>query len=51
MIFKTAYFNSKERTIINENEINESIHTSNEEILNCIAVWLLEGFWVDCGIN
>ena len=33
MIFKTAYFNSKAKTIINENEINESIQTSNEEIL------------------
>ena len=34
MIFKTAYFNSKAKTIINENEINESIQTSNEEILS-----------------
>ena len=40
MIFKTAYFNSKAKTIINENEINESIQTSNQEILNGIAVWL-----------
>ena len=31
------------KTIINENEINESIPTSNEEILNGIAVWLSEG--------
>ena len=43
MIFKTAYFNSKAKTIINENEINESIQTSNQEILNGIAVWLSEG--------
>ena len=43
MIFKTAYFNSEAKTIINENEINESIQTSNEEILNGIAVWLSEG--------
>ena len=43
MIFKTAYFNSKAQTIINENEINESIQTSNQEILNGIAVWLSEG--------
>ena len=42
-IFKTAYFNSKAKTIINENEINESIQTSNQEILNGIAVWLSEG--------
>ena len=43
MIFKTAYFNSKAKTISNENEINESIQTSNEEILNGIAIWLSEG--------
>ena len=43
MIFKTAYFNSKAKTIINENKINESIQTSNEEILNSITVWLSEG--------
>ena len=43
MIFKTAYFNSKAKAIINENEINESIQTSNEEKLNGIAVWLSEG--------
>ena len=40
IIFKTAYFNSKAKTIINENEINESIQTSNQEIFNGIAVWL-----------
>ena len=43
MIFKTAYFNSKAKTIINENEISENIETSNQEILNGIAVWLSEG--------
>ena len=43
MIFKTAYFNSIAKTIINENEIIESIQTSNQEILNGIAVWLSEG--------
>ena len=32
------YFNSKAKTAINENEINESIHTSNQEILNGMAV-------------
>ena len=44
MIFKTAYFDSKAKAIINQNEINESIHTSNQEILNGLAVWLSEGF-------
>ena len=43
LIFKTTYFNSKAKTTINENEINESIQTSNEEILNGIAVWLSKG--------
>ena len=43
IIFKTAYFNSEAKTIINENEINESIQTSNQEILNGISVWLSEG--------
>ena len=41
MILKTAYFNSKAKMIINEderNEINESIQTSNQEILNGILV-------------
>ena len=48
MIFKTAYFNSKAKTIINGNEIIESIQTSNQEILNDIAVWLSEGLgWTD----
>ena len=43
MIFKTAYFNSKAKTIMNENKIIESIQISNQEILNGIAVWLSEG--------
>ena len=42
MIFRTAYFNSKAKAIINESEIIESIQTSNQEILNDIAVWLSE---------
>ena len=33
MLFKTAYFNSETKTIINENEISESMQTSNQEIL------------------
>ena len=43
IIFKIAYFSSKAKTIINENKINESIQTSNQEIFNGIAVWLSEG--------
>ena len=43
VIFKTAYFNSKAKAIINKNEINESIQISNQKISNGIAVWLSEG--------
>ena len=43
IIFKTAYFNSKAKTIISKNEINENIQTSKQEILNGIEVWLSEG--------
>ena len=40
------------KTIINENEINESIQTSNQGILNGIAVWLSEGSgWTVESIN
>ena len=51
MIFKTAYFNSKAKTIINENEINESRQTSNKEILNDIGCLVIRGFWMDNRIN
>ena len=40
MIFKTAYVNSKAKTIIKQNEIVESIQTSNQEMLHGIAGWL-----------
>ena len=42
MIFTTAYSKSKAKTIISESEIIEIIQTSNQEILNGIAVWLSE---------
>ena len=48
MIFKTAYFKSKAKTLLNENEINESIQTSNQEILNGMAI---RGFGMDCRID
>ena len=52
MIFKTAYFNSNAKAIINENEIIESIQTSNQEISNGITVWLSEGSgWTVESIN
>ena len=40
---KTAYFNSKAQTIINVNQINNSLNMSHETISNTIGVWLSEG--------
>ena len=42
-INKTAYFNSPPQTIINNTEINESLESSKQNILNKIAVWISEG--------
>ena len=40
---KTAYFNSKSKTLINENEINEVIQTSRQELMKAIGQWISEG--------
>ena len=40
---KTAYFNSKTKTLINENEINEVLQTSRQEIMKAIGQWISEG--------
>ena len=40
---KTAHFNSKAKTIISANKINERVETSKQEILSIIDVWLSEG--------
>ena len=40
---KTAYFNSKTKTLINENEINEVIQTSRQELTKAIGQWISEG--------
>ena len=40
---KTAYFNSKTKTLINENEINEVLQTSRQEIMKAISQWISEG--------
>ena len=40
---KSAYFNSKSQTIINNTEINEALEMSKQEILNKIAQWISEG--------
>ena len=41
--YKTAYFNSKPQTIINNIEINEALKLSKQQILNMIAQWISEG--------
>ena len=43
IITKTAYFNGRARTIINENEIDESLQLSRQEIMKTIGHWLSEG--------
>ena len=43
IVQKTAYFNSKPQTIINDIEINESLQLSKQQILNMIAQWVSEG--------
>ena len=43
VISKTAYFNSKVKTIINDSEIFESLQLSKQQILNVIAQWISEG--------
>ena len=40
---KTAYFNSKAKTITNANEIESELYTSQQEILGIIEVWMSEG--------
>ena len=43
IITKTVYFNSKTKTLINENEINEVLQTSRQELMKIIGRWLSEG--------
>ena len=43
IIEKTAYFNSKAQTIINNIEIPEALQSSKQQILNMIAQWVSEG--------
>ena len=43
MIQKTAYFNSKPQTIINDTEIAEALQISQQQILNLAAQWVSEG--------
>ena len=43
IIIKTAYFNSKPKTIINKTQITEELQSSKHEILNITAQWISEG--------
>ena len=43
IVYKTAYFNSKPQTIVNNTEINEALQLSEQQILNIIAQWISEG--------
>ena len=43
IVYKTAYFNSKPQTIINKTEINKSLQSSKDHILNMIAQWISDG--------
>ena len=42
-IYKSAYFNSKPQTIINNTEIYGSLQLSEQQILNLVAQWISEG--------
>ena len=43
IVYKTAYFNSKPQTIINNTEIPEALQLSQQQILNIIARWVSDG--------
>jgi len=43
IVYKTAHFNSKAQTIINNIEIPEALQLSKQQILNMIAQWVSEG--------
>ena len=40
---KTAFFNIKAKILINENEINEVLQTSRQELIKAIGQWISEG--------
>ena len=42
-IYKTAYFNSKAKTITKANEIGSELSISQQEILNTVDIWVSEG--------
>ena len=42
-VYKKAYSDSITQTIFNENELNEALQTSKQDVLNKIAQWISEG--------
>ena len=51
-VIKTAYFNSQPQTITNDTQIEPALSSSKQEILNNIAVRILEGSgWTIESIN
>ena len=49
---KTAFFNSKTKTLINAMEINEVLQSSREELVKAIAQWISEGSgWTIQSVN
>ena len=42
-VYKKAYFDIITQTIVNENELNEGLQTSKQDVLNKIAQWISEG--------
>ena len=42
-IYKTAYFNSKPQTVINNVSISESLELTKQQILNFVSQWISQG--------
>ena len=52
LIYKSAFFNSKPQTVINNLSISESLQTSKQQILNFVAQWISEGSgWTIRAVN
>ena len=43
LIYKSAFFNSKPQTIINDLSIHEALQLTKQQILNFVAQWISEG--------
>ena len=42
-VYKSAYFTTKAKTILNEEDIETVLHEANEEIINKVGNWISEG--------